>query len=496
MRVIYATSDLELWVDVAKNMQDRLNWEPIYWVTTPKNDLHVKSSFPLTICQDYIDAIRGKYTYVHDKNPRIALDKALLETYYYHERIALKMMDRMDPTAYSFNLSERVDLYYEFLQYWLNKIDILKPDVVVFSESPHGLFQYLLYAVCLENNIRILRFTPTHIDGLTFLSSSLKEVPLYLIQEYEKCLKDNCFDKSLVVANSNLENKRGPYKQALPYYMKDVKKRTLYKNIQAYMGKASRFIKNDIFSVYKKGSSYSIRESNITKIDLLSYKVRGYFVKKNLEKVYNGLAKSPDLKQSYIYVALHYQPEKTTSPEGDIYVDQLLMISMLSLLVPDGWKVYVKEHISQFSDKFFGEQGRNRDFYLQVSRIKNVQFIKSDFGSFDLIDHAKAVATVTGSVGLEAVIRSKPVLCFGDAWYQLCHGVFNIKNNQDLKEAMALIQNNYLINDANVNAFLYAIERVSFPCYLNQGNIAGVGCSEEENIQNLTSCLVNFAAKI
>lgn len=39
MRVIYATSELDGWIDVAKNMQNSAQWEPIYWITSPQNDI-------------------------------------------------------------------------------------------------------------------------------------------------------------------------------------------------------------------------------------------------------------------------------------------------------------------------------------------------------------------------------------------------------------------------------------------------------------------------
>ncbi|KIM09556.1 MAG: hypothetical protein KU29_02040 [Sulfurovum sp. FS06-10] len=496
MRVIYATSDLEAWVEVAKNMHLKKEWEPIYWVTTPKNGLVVQNAFPLAICQDYIDAVRGKYTPIAKAESPMVLDETVLTHYAFHEKTALKMMDRMDPTAYAFNLSERTDLYYEFLAYWLNAVAILKPDVVLFSESPHGLFQYILYAVCMENDIKVLRFTPTHIGGLTFLSSSIKETPFYLQDVYEERLNNS--DKAMFpLSNAYLEKNRGDYQTALPYYMKAItKKHGIKERCELYWGKAQRFVGNPTFTAYKRGSCYSLSDNHITKLDLLSYKIKGYFVKKKLQKTYNALAVLADLTQPYIYVALHYQPEKTTSPEGGVFVDQWLMITMLSSLAPKGWKIYVKEHVSQFAEKLYGEQGRTMDFYTKVSALDNVQLIKSDTSSFDLIDNAKAVATVTGTVGLEAVIRGKSLLSFGYAWYERCQGVMGIKNRNELVEALELIENGYKVQSQQVDAFLYAIEQVSSPTYLNPGNKAGVTFDEATNIANLTACLLKYASKV
>lgn len=494
-RIIYATSDLDDWIDIAQNMQKNKAWEPIYWITTPKNNTLIKEAFPQTHLQGYLDAVRGIYT-KYDLDFNRALDQKTIERYIKYEKIALKMMDRMDPTAYSFNLTERTTLYYDFLHYWINIIIDLKPDMVLFSESPHALFQYVLYAVCQEEKVKIVRFTPTHIEGLTFLSSSISSTPDYLLEIYNLSLTN----KNIVMtekAKRYLAKNRDDYSKALPYYMKNIiSKKSLKEQGIHLLAKVERFFKNKISLAYKRSSRDTINNGNISKLDFLVYKVRGTFYKKKLQKTYNNFSASADLSKKYIYVALHYQPEKTTSPEGGLFVDQWLMINMLSTLAPKGWKVYTKEHISQFSDKLYGEQGRDGDFYRKISMLKNVQLIKSDINSFDLIDNAQVVATVTGTVGLEAVIRSKPLLSFGEAWYSSCMGVISIRDNEDLVKAFSLIEQEYVIEERRVNAFLIAIEQVSFSCYLNPGNKVAVPFGKKVNVENLTNCLCTYADKV
>jgi capsule polysaccharide export protein KpsC/LpsZ len=205
------------------------------------------------------------------------------------------------------------------------------------------------------------------------------------------------------------------------------------------------------------------------------------------------LAIEADLTKPYIYVALHYQPEKTTSPEGDIFVEQWLMVQMLARLAPKGWIIYVKEHNSQFAERLYGEQGRTHDFYERLAGLDRVRLILNQTSSFNLIDHAKAVATVTGTVGLESAIRSVPVLSFGRAWYAPCEGVFDVKDSDEVQEVLDKIERGYLVDIEGVNNFLYSIESVSMPCYLNPGNKIGVSFGEDENLKNLTALLIAYA---
>jgi hypothetical protein len=398
------------------------------------------------------------------------------------------MMDRMDATAYSFNYSERLQLYYDFLSYWINAIDLLRADYVVFSESPHALFQYILYAVCKESGIRILRFTPTHIDGLTFLSYAIDKTPNYLKEMISSK------PKATPLALAYLAKNRGEYGEALPYYMRDInQKSSFFETLKKVSGKLQRFATTKTTTAYKKSSSVALSDANISKSHLLGYKLKGILFKKSLKKLYEKLAIEADLTKPYIYVALHYQPEKTTSPEGDIFVEQWLMVQMLARLAPKGWIIYVKEHNSQFAERLYGEQGRTHDFYERLAGLDRVRLILNQTSSFNLIDHAKAVATVTGTVGLESAIRSVPVLSFGRAWYAPCEGVFDVKDSDEVQEVLDKIERGYLVDIEGVNNFLYSIESVSLPCYLNPGNRIGVSFGEDENLKNLTALLIAYA---
>lgn len=488
MKVIYATSELDEWVDLAKEMQTSSGWQPIYWVTTPKNEKRIQKSFPNTHCQNFISATRGEYIPLNSLMEMIPLDSNILLKYSHYEKIALKMMDRMDATAYSFNYSERLELYYDFLGYWINVINTLDVDYVVFSESPHALFQYILYAVCKEEEVKVLRFTPTHIEGLTFLSYDIEGSPNYL----KEVIASN--PKATPLAQDYLAKNRGEYSKALPYYMKDINQKSSFlATVKKVGGKLQRFVSSQTVTAYKKSSDVALSDVKITKYNFFLYKLKGISFKKRLKKSYENLAVEADLTKPYIYVALHYQPEKTTSPEGDIFVEQWLMVQMLAHLAPNGWSVYVKEHNSQFAERLYGEQGRTHDFYQRLAGFENVKLIVNETSSFDLIDGAKAVATVTGTVGLESVIRSVPVLSFGHAWYSLSEGVFNVKNRDEIMAVLRKIEEGYVVDRDAVDNFLYAIEKVSFPCYLNPGNKVGVSFGENENLKNLITCLMTYA---
>ena len=158
------------------------------------------------------------------------------------------------------------------------------------------------------------------------------------------------------------------------------------------------------------------------------------------------------------------------------------MIKLISQLVPKGWLVYVKEHPSQFVSSYarYGEK-RSRGFYRSILKCPNVRFVSLTSDTFSLIDNSMAVATVTGTVGWEAVVREKPALIFGHAWFKNCDGVFYIASVDDLTRAFSMISQGYAVDfnqvrlfakvvfDNSVNAFIGGLAKSSRISHLQNG---------------------------
>ena len=61
----------------------------------------------------------------------------------------------------------------------------------------------------------------------------------------------------------------------------------------------------------------------------------------------NKVSIDPNLDSRFIYFALHFQPERSTMPEGGIFSDQFKAIKVLSKAVDNQTLIYVKEHPRQ-----------------------------------------------------------------------------------------------------------------------------------------------------
>ncbi len=137
-----------------------------------------------------------------------------------------------------------------------------------------------------------------------------------------------------------------------------------------------------------------------------------------------------DFSRNYIYFPLQLQPELTTSTLGGIFSDQILAIERLSSLIPKDWLIYVKENPKQLD----GHRGSY--FFKRLSLIPNIRYISKDINSFDLIENSQFVATITGTVGWEAIQHGKVCVVFGKAWYQNFSGVVKYRDSLRLNDIL------------------------------------------------------------
>ena len=205
---------------------------------------------------------------------------------------------------------------------------------------------------------------------------------------------------------------------------------------------------------------------------------------------YDSLTKPFDASVPYIYVSFAGQPERTSNPQGGVFADQALVVQVLSDAVPEGWHVYVKEHPNQFNPSFLGHTCRNPEFYEDIAGLPNVSFVPIETVPFELMDRAKAVATVAGTSGWEAVNRGVPALIFGAAWYRDCEGVFYTPTHDTCAEALRTIDSGRGVDRRKVLLFAKAIEESAWEGLADPLPDSWTGLSNEENGRRLAQAVV------
>jgi hypothetical protein len=134
-------------------------------------------------------------------------------------------------------------------------------------------------------------------------------------------------------------------------------------------------------------------------------------------EVYRVAQRRVDFAKPFVYFPLHLQPELTTSAIGDKYSHQLDAIEELSRWIPKNWSLYVKENPKQT------HRYRTPDFFARIRRMTNVVFVDRSIDTYQLLSKCRFTATITGTVGWEAISGGKSVIVFGRPWYLTLPGV-------------------------------------------------------------------------
>jgi hypothetical protein len=353
-----------------------------------------------------------------------------------------------DTTGWNFSYFQRRRYYYDILKYWNTVICNLKPDIFVSYTWPHVQSDYALYLLCkYQYNIPVifLDITP-FFDKYYYTSVSTLEDLSHPFKEYYSS-KDN-FEINQVVTEylRKLKSSSPSSPKHIVKHFNDLdrgnQKNRRFLEIFYLIFSGKGFRKSN--SSFKSNKKIWGTESSI--MNLLSeffFREKMSLHNKLTRKFYLSLISTPSTSDNYIYFAAPYQPEAISNISCGTYEDSILIIDQLSNAIPKNWKIYYKEHPNTFKDLYKGTLIKNKNFYEQVSKFKNIKFISDEADTFKLIDGSQAVATVGGTVGWEAIVRGKPALIFGNIWYQACKSIFAIKTHYDLLQAISKILDGY-----------------------------------------------------
>lgn len=507
-KVIFADCASPLWLDVAIELQGKYGWEPCYWIGPKELEKAVIEKFPNVVFHHYHDAIRGVVPGQKINFKLSALDQTILIDLAYHESIIMNMMNRMDPDN-SFSYQERVRLYHTQLRYWLTILNYYEPEVVVYTSTPHVVYDYVIYILCQRMGIKTILSQGACFDDLFYPLERIEDDPP-AVSLYKELLSkyDSQRVKLSSAADGYLKRLQGDYTKGVPSYLKELLEKESGLSVANVSKKISsifncpKYFFNLLRSFYRPGklnylkrNGNDIKDSNWTDFEYKMYKFKANKRKKQYKIFYDKHAQKVDLKSPYIYVALQYQPEKSSSPDAGVYVNQFLIVDLLSKSVPDGWYIYVKESRMQNSSLTHGERGRTLSFYEDLISIPNVRLVHNSTSPWDLIDNAKASATACGTTGWETIVRGKPVLLFGYGWYRGCEGVLDSRTIEKCKEAIAKIEAGYQVDYNKVRLYVYALEQIGFRGFYSFKSQKISSVSYEQNIINITDAILRIYYK-
>lgn len=181
----------------------------------------------------------------------------------------------------------------------------------------------------------------------------------------------------------------------------------------------------------------------------------------------------------FVFLGLHKQPEASVDVFGRYYEDQLLNIRNLWRALPEGWNLLIKEHTNAIGD-------RPRKFYKAIKRLAGVHLVHEKTNSYEMIQQAALVATITGTIAYEAALMQVPSVTFAPTFFNR----LNTCSTIDLRD----IDHN-LLSDIAATLRLQPDNRKDFSEYIFMNSFEGRMIDPISDPRSITPENINLLAK-
>lgn len=469
MKILFCSYNEKWHANILQKVSDELDADEVVSISKIDHQIKVKNNNYHWI--DNAIFVRHKSdSFEIEELP--AIDAELIEKMYSYESLYYPMLDRYEVDNFiQLPYQKRNQYYKNDLQALLHIIQKYQIDVCVFGDVPHIGYDYILYGLCKCMNIVIAIeymgvLIPRKSATIYFMEDLFNPIPDLSRIQYEK--------------------------------EKFLDKEKLSLRMQSYIDQYNRE-KSEITSFITISSFVKVNKYiEILQLIIRRVKERQFFlaIRRKYHRYWAGKKVNRYLKRvserkitdKYIYYPLHYQPEGTSLPMGGEYYDQLLVIKMISQHLPKDVMLYVKPHPNRslYADK---------DYYQKIISLKNVKLISKDVNTYDLIDNALAVVSLTGTAILEALVRKKHVLMFGYYIWQYAPGVYHCKTEKDCIKALAEVCTNKDDKTNELIFFLNELDKHLVDGVITENFLTLYEIDLEQNVNNISQECVNFIKK-
>lgn len=484
MRAMFLECSAPFWEVVADDLARDPGLEPVYWTGLPHYASALRARFPSLMYHDCTDAKYGRGGVEAYYAPR-GLDVPASEVWREDAQTLLDMLSRFDLSR-DFGFVDRRRHLRRLFTYWLNALDEIRPDVAVFPNPPHVVYDYIVYRLCLKRGIRTVMWCDTAVTEdhirLSLSLTTFEEGSRLLRETYARLLAERPLRQPRLSDGvaASLAAQRAPYEVARPEPERRAREAAEDREREEFRARDREYLRNVAARDVGVASGFAPpsrdwltscwKELGVP----LDASFEGPFAWSKFELTarwwwkstserrafYDELVRPVDVSSPWVYLPLAGQPERTSNPQGGIFTDQTLMIEMLVDALPAGWQLLVREHGRHFDAVFHGHTCRTPEFYTDVAAMPRVSWVGLDVDPFTLIDGARAVATIAGTSGWEALVRGVPALVFGATWYAECDGAHQVRTRDECRDALARIAAGSRPDRRKVDLFAEAIDTV------------------------------------
>ena len=291
-------------------------------------------------------------------------------------------------------------------KYWLDFLLNKKIDLVILKRID-SIDNYLIYLISKRLKIGMLH---------------LISLPAFSMRNHYFIVMKDQFNSSELLSNEVLNTKLSLFDD----YLKNIIDKQILIQDEVSFKARIKSLMNSVSNInVSVRKFYRLLNEIITLINIRIYDLK--------------LSSNYDKNCDFVYLPLHINPEASTLPVAREYSDQLFFLQKIRTIIPDNIPIIVKEHPSYMSNNKFIKHPigryRSKNFYAKILNTPNTIMLSSRVSSKELIKNSAIVASVNGSVVIEAFILNKLVLIGANSLYNYFPNtllIHNIAKNQNL----------------------------------------------------------------
>ena len=347
----------------------------------------------------------------------------------------------MHNNFYHFSADQIESLLLSECELFDNILTEINPDYLVIKETALH-HNHLLHLMCRKKGIKILMLNNTKLGSNkytiseemysfdSFENDDVGEIPKRTFEDLQNLLKSD---------DSSIKLKKYVTKQASSKVDK----------INALIDYVIKSKNDNIKTHYSYFGRTKIRVLLNETSNRLKIKNRKSFIDKNSNYRINS-------NEQYVLLPLHQEPERSLLIAAPFFTNQLETIRHVAKSLPPGYRLYVKEHYSQFLREW-----REIDYYKKILEIPNVKLFHPSSSMEELIKNSSLVITVSGTTAFEANFYEKPSIIFTKMEFSKLSSIFFVECINDLPTIIRTALKQKVDLD-ELNQYVTLLEKNSF----------------------------------
>jgi hypothetical protein len=172
-------------------------------------------------------------------------------------------------------------------------------------------------------------------------------------------------------------------------------------------------------------------------INLKTFRLKKFYKKKSI----NG----PHINKKFVYFPLHYQPERSSCPDGGYFSNQYLLLRTFRQYLDSNINIIIKEHPKQFQSKSVRNQSnRSLFFYSKLLSQENTFFLDYNYDTRDILlnPNLEGILTIRGNIIVEASLNNVPSFTFGATIWKDLPLIFDCNKISILENVNSYLRSN------------------------------------------------------